>query len=166
MEEEIRLRILVSDNGTIEIAGNRAGLSDLAETCKSLSQLSDEDARTGANHYHFSEFLVMPKRAHWSLSFSLNQTSESGKRNSRPCHTKRGQAFSGLSTPTLPKGRLRHGARPSPASEGGKLELTEALRCMIAAEGIPEGVRFSALRRSAARGAEAQGRCCRLVECC
>lgn len=41
----------------IEIIGNRAGLKFLAEVCNSLSELSDEEAKTAANHYHIDRWM-------------------------------------------------------------------------------------------------------------
>ncbi len=55
-ETEWKLKILENKPGEIEIVGNRAGLKFLANVCESLSDLSDEEAKTAANHYHFSEF--------------------------------------------------------------------------------------------------------------
>ena len=40
-----------------EIAGNREGLQGLAEVCLALSRLSDEEAKTAANHYHFADYM-------------------------------------------------------------------------------------------------------------
>jgi len=39
----------------LEIVGNRDGLRGLAEVCLALSRLSDEEAQTAANHYHFAD---------------------------------------------------------------------------------------------------------------
>lgn len=44
-------------DGEIEIIGNRAGLKDLGEICLALSCLTDEEARTAANHYHIADFM-------------------------------------------------------------------------------------------------------------
>jgi hypothetical protein len=33
------------------------GLQDLAEICHGLSKLSDEDAKTAANHYHVADYM-------------------------------------------------------------------------------------------------------------
>jgi hypothetical protein len=41
----------------IEIVGNREGLRELAEICLALSDLSDDEAKTAANHYHFEDFM-------------------------------------------------------------------------------------------------------------
>src|SRR5262245_13414138 len=51
-----KVKITLSE-GEILIAGNREGLKDLADICYSLSQLSDEQASTPANHWHIDEFL-------------------------------------------------------------------------------------------------------------
>ncbi|MFQ5917750.1 MAG: hypothetical protein ACE5I0_08080 [Candidatus Binatia bacterium] len=45
-------------NGQVEIVGNREGLQLLAEVCMSLSELSDEEAKTtSASHYHFADYM-------------------------------------------------------------------------------------------------------------
>jgi len=54
--ESPKLKIIIS-NGEIEIIGNRAGLKDLADTCAGLAELSDEEAKTAANHYHFADYM-------------------------------------------------------------------------------------------------------------
>jgi hypothetical protein len=56
-QEEYRLKIVRLESGEIEIIGNRAGLKDLADVCQKLSELSDEEARTGANHYHIASYM-------------------------------------------------------------------------------------------------------------
>lgn len=53
---EARLKILY-ENGEIEIVGNREGLKFLAGICSGLSELSDEEAKTAANHYHFADYM-------------------------------------------------------------------------------------------------------------
>ena len=55
-EDEWKLKIVENKPGEIEIVGNREGLRFLAKVCMSLSDLSDEEAKTAANHYHFTEF--------------------------------------------------------------------------------------------------------------
>lgn len=55
--EEYKLKIVRLESGEIEIIGNRAGLKDLADVCTSLSELSDEEAKTGANHYHIADYM-------------------------------------------------------------------------------------------------------------
>jgi hypothetical protein len=49
-EEAFRLKVTFEEDGYIHVHGNRTGLRDLADTCKALSELSDADARTAANH--------------------------------------------------------------------------------------------------------------------
>jgi hypothetical protein len=51
-----RLKISKYDDG-FEIVGNREGLKGFAEVCLALSRLSDEEARTAANHYHFADYM-------------------------------------------------------------------------------------------------------------
>jgi hypothetical protein len=55
--EEYKLKVVRLESGEIEIIGNRAGLKDLAEVCHQLSELSDEEAKTGANHYHIADYM-------------------------------------------------------------------------------------------------------------
>lgn len=54
--DEAKIKILYED-GEIEIVGNREGLKFLAGVCSSLSELSDEEAKTAANHYHFADYM-------------------------------------------------------------------------------------------------------------
>jgi hypothetical protein len=49
-----RLKVTLKDGG-IEIDGNRKGLSALAAICSGLAELTEEDLRTPANHYHLDE---------------------------------------------------------------------------------------------------------------
>ena len=56
-QERYKLTVVQSERGEIEIIANRAGLKDLAEVCVQLSELSDEQARTPANHYHIADFM-------------------------------------------------------------------------------------------------------------
>jgi hypothetical protein len=55
--EEYRLKVIRSAGGEIEIVANRAGLKELGDVCHRLSELSDEEARTGANHYHIADYM-------------------------------------------------------------------------------------------------------------
>ena len=50
-----RLSVTANDRGEVAILGNRAGLRALAAICTGLADLSDEDLRTPANHYHLDE---------------------------------------------------------------------------------------------------------------
>ncbi len=52
-----KLKVLRLGGGEIEIVGNRAALKDLARVCQRLSELSDEEARTAANHYHVADYM-------------------------------------------------------------------------------------------------------------
>jgi hypothetical protein len=56
-QEPYRLKIIKLESGEIEIIGNRAGLKDLADVCRGLSELSDEEAITAANHYHVADYM-------------------------------------------------------------------------------------------------------------
>ena len=52
MEDE-KAKIKVEyNNGEIEIIGNRAGLNWLSDACAGLADLTAEEAKTAANHYH------------------------------------------------------------------------------------------------------------------
>ena len=55
--DEVEKLMVSYEDGEIEIMGNRAGLKFLGEVCLGLSELSDEEAKTAANHYHFEEGL-------------------------------------------------------------------------------------------------------------
>lgn len=56
-QEEYKLKVIRLESGEIEIIGNRAGLKDLADVCRRLSELSDEEANTPANHYHIADYM-------------------------------------------------------------------------------------------------------------
>jgi hypothetical protein len=55
--EEYKLKVVRLESGEIEVVANRAGLRDLAEVCTSLSELSDEELKTAANHYHIADYM-------------------------------------------------------------------------------------------------------------
>ena len=55
--EEYKLKVSRLESGEIEIVANRAGLKDLAEVCARLSELSDEEVKTPANHYHIADYM-------------------------------------------------------------------------------------------------------------
>jgi hypothetical protein len=55
MGEEYKLKVIPLESGEVEIVGNRAGLEGLAEICAGLAELSDEEAKTPANHYHIAD---------------------------------------------------------------------------------------------------------------
>jgi hypothetical protein len=51
-----RLQIILNEhNREVEIKGNREGLQALAAICSGLAQLTTEELRTPANHYHLDE---------------------------------------------------------------------------------------------------------------
>ena len=56
-EEGYKLKVVRLASGELEIIGNRAGLKDLAEVCYKLSELTDEEATTPANHYHIADYM-------------------------------------------------------------------------------------------------------------
>jgi hypothetical protein len=56
-ESQYKLTVVRLETGELELVGNRAGLKDLADVCLGLSQLSDDEASTAANHYHIADFL-------------------------------------------------------------------------------------------------------------
>lgn len=56
-QETYRLKVVRLDGSEIEVIGNRAGLKDLAEVCHGLSELSDDEAKTPANHYHIADYM-------------------------------------------------------------------------------------------------------------
>jgi hypothetical protein len=53
--KEVEKLVVTYEDGKIEIMGNRAGLKFLGEVCLGLSELTDKEAKTAANHYHFEE---------------------------------------------------------------------------------------------------------------
>ena len=55
--EVYKLKVVRLQSGEVEIIGNRAGLRDLANVCCRLSELSDEEVKTGANHYHIADYM-------------------------------------------------------------------------------------------------------------
>ena len=58
MSQDIeKIKVILKANGEIEIIGNRAGLKYLAEICNSLSELSNEETKTAANHYHIADYM-------------------------------------------------------------------------------------------------------------
>lgn len=56
-QKPYKLKVVRLESGEIEIVGNRAGLKDLADVCRDLSSLSDDDVKTPANHYHIADFM-------------------------------------------------------------------------------------------------------------
>lgn len=56
-QEEYKLKVVRLETGEIEIIGNRAGLRDLADVCRSFSEMSDEELKTHSNHYHIADYM-------------------------------------------------------------------------------------------------------------
>ena len=56
-QDTYRLKVIRLDSGELEVIGNRAGLKDLAGVCQGLSELSDDQAKTPANHYHIADYM-------------------------------------------------------------------------------------------------------------
>ena len=56
-QDDYRLKVVRLASGELEIQANRGGLKDLAEICKGLSELTDEQAKTPANHYHIADYM-------------------------------------------------------------------------------------------------------------
>ncbi|MDT5294688.1 MAG: hypothetical protein QOJ76_1568 [Acidobacteriota bacterium] len=56
-EDTYKLKVVRLESGEIEVVGNRVALRDLADVCQRLSGLSDEDAKTAANHYHIADYM-------------------------------------------------------------------------------------------------------------
>ena len=52
----MKYRIYKYEDG-FEIAADREALVWLSDICRALSELSDEEAKTAANHYHLDEFV-------------------------------------------------------------------------------------------------------------
>ena len=55
--ETYKLKVVRLDTGELEVIGNRPGLKDLAGVCQGLSELSDDEAKTPANHYHIADYM-------------------------------------------------------------------------------------------------------------
>ena len=55
-EESFRLKVIL-ENDEVHIHGSRAALKDLADTCAALSALSDEEAKTAANHVIYADYM-------------------------------------------------------------------------------------------------------------
>ena len=70
MAEIEKIKVEYKD-GEVEIWGNRAGLAWLGELCLGLSRLSDEEARTPANHYHIAEYMNNAEAGSVPLLFTL-----------------------------------------------------------------------------------------------
>jgi hypothetical protein len=56
-QDQYKLKVVRLATGELEIQGNRAGLRDLADVCRGLSELTDEEAKTPANHYHIADYI-------------------------------------------------------------------------------------------------------------
>ena len=58
MAAECKLKAYPYEGG-FEIAGNREGLKLLAEVCRSLAELpeNNEEAKRLGNHYHFADYM-------------------------------------------------------------------------------------------------------------
>ena len=56
-QNQYKLKVVRLESGELEIQGNRAGLKDLAAVCQGLSELTDEEAKTAANHYHIADYM-------------------------------------------------------------------------------------------------------------
>lgn len=48
---------IIYKNGEITIEGNKDGLMFLADICYNLSNISDDEAKTAANHYHIADYM-------------------------------------------------------------------------------------------------------------
>ncbi len=69
---EIEKLMVSYKDGEIEIMGNRAGLRDFGEICLGLSELTEEEANTPANHYHFTEAMNSADEGSIPLLLTLN----------------------------------------------------------------------------------------------
>jgi hypothetical protein len=67
-----KLKVVKLQDG-IEIVGNREGLKGLAEICMALSNLSDTEATTPANHYHFADYMNNAEEGSVELTLLLDQ---------------------------------------------------------------------------------------------
>ena len=73
---DYKLRVFI-ENGEIHIHATRAALRDLAETCVALSELTDEQARTGANHVHYTDYFGSSEDGSVPLLLCLEVDSDS-----------------------------------------------------------------------------------------
>jgi hypothetical protein len=55
--QNYKLKVVRLNTGELEVIGNRSGLKDLADVCRGLSDLSDDELKTPANHYHIADFM-------------------------------------------------------------------------------------------------------------
>jgi hypothetical protein len=56
-QDEYKLKVVRLESGELEIQANRAGMKDLADVCQGLSELTEEQAKTPANHYHIADYM-------------------------------------------------------------------------------------------------------------
>jgi len=56
LTKTFRLKVML-EKGEVQIHANRAGLRDLAKVCAGMSALSDEDAKTAANHFIYADYM-------------------------------------------------------------------------------------------------------------
>jgi hypothetical protein len=56
-QDQYKLKVVRLESGELEIQGNRTALRDLAQVCQGLSELTDEQAKTPANHYHIADYM-------------------------------------------------------------------------------------------------------------
>ena len=75
-QEGYKLKVVRLNSGEVEIIGNRSGLRDLAEVCQALSNLSDEDAKTPANHYHIADYMSNAEEGSLDCSSAMTPISE------------------------------------------------------------------------------------------
>jgi hypothetical protein len=67
---DARLKITLNERGgthEVSIEGNRNGLQALAAICSGLAELTTEELRTPANHYHLDEHLWGTEKGSISL---------------------------------------------------------------------------------------------------
>jgi hypothetical protein len=76
-QDQCKLKVIRLESGELEIQGNRAGLKDLAEVCLGLSDLTDEEAKTPANHYHIADYMNNAEEGSLELIILIGQTCKS-----------------------------------------------------------------------------------------
>jgi len=72
-QEPYKLKVVQLESSEIEIIGNRIGSRDLADVCRGLSELSDEEVQTAANHYHAPRRWACARSSHYRVARSFEQ---------------------------------------------------------------------------------------------
>jgi len=63
--------IVTFENGEVEILANREGMNFLSDICAGLGDLTDEEARTPANHWHINELMNTAEKGSIPMMITL-----------------------------------------------------------------------------------------------